>query len=153
MALGFNVDAFYNTKEGLAKVSISGNYEDLRGIPDLTIYCTIEQAQNMISAALSSVLSYKGTVATKTELPSANNSAGDVYYVSGTAYAWDGDSWDELSGIVDLSQYLRISDLVAVSDSEIEELFTENNTSPIEPSDGEGNESGEEGDTSGDQGG
>lgn len=66
-----------------------------------------------LSGKLSGVYTYKGSVASYTELPSDNLTAGDVYNVeaeydgnpAGTNYAWTGTEWDALSGIVDLSNF------------------------------------------------
>lgn len=64
---------------------------------------------------LTNVYTFKGTVATYAELPE-DASVGDVYNVTsadednnikaGDNVAWDGEAWDNLSGIVDLSNYV-----------------------------------------------
>lgn len=63
-----------------------------------------------IDAKLSSVYSYKGSVATYDDLPETAES-GDVYNVEDTGdnYAWDGSKWDKLAGTIDLSGYLTIA--------------------------------------------
>lgn len=63
--------------------------------------------QSEITATGTSAMHYKGAVATVDELPTSAET-GDVYNVTDTGanYAWDGTSWDELSGVVDLSAYL-----------------------------------------------
>lgn len=58
---------------------------------------------------------YKGTVDNYTDLPTENNVIGDVYNIinadkehsidAGDNVAWNGEAWDNLSGIVDLSAY------------------------------------------------
>ena len=50
---------------------------------------------------------YKGTVPTYDDLPTSGQTIGDVWNVTetGANYAWNGTGWDELSGIVDLSDY------------------------------------------------
>ena len=54
------------------------------------------------------VMRYCGSVATYDDLPTENNKVGDVYNVldTGNNYAWDGEGWDEISSIVDLSGYV-----------------------------------------------
>lgn len=66
---------------------------------------------------LTSVYIYKGSY-TYNELPNSNIRTGDVYnvtdkftlgekeYPAGTNVAWDGEAWDPLAGITDLSAYL-----------------------------------------------
>lgn len=61
-----------------------------------------------VAAALAGVFHYKGTVASYADLPSSGMQVGDTYNVldTGENYTWSGSSWDRLSGIVDLSNYL-----------------------------------------------
>lgn len=77
------------------------------------------------------VLSYKGTKTTYSDLPT-NASKGDVYnvtnaydkYPAGTNYAWDGTAWDALGGAIDLSSYQLKSELVAITNTEIDGILT-----------------------------
>lgn len=72
------------------------------------------------SADISTVYKYKGTVATYSALPTADQVVGDVYNVeaadatnginAGDNVAWNGTDWDNLSGIVDLSGYVAKED-------------------------------------------
>ena len=68
-----------------------------------------------------SAMSYKGAKASINELPASGNTVGDVWHVSanGGEYAWDGSEWQELGSIIDLSNYIENSDLVAVTTAEI----------------------------------
>lgn len=54
-------------------------------------------ANNVISADVSSIFIFMGTVATVNDLP-ANPNVGDTYLVSanGHLYAWDGTQWNDL---------------------------------------------------------
>lgn len=71
---------------------------------------------------LTNVYTFKGTVATYAELPE-DASVGDVYNITtadednnikaGDNVAWDGAEWDNLSGIVDLSNYVTTDALTA----------------------------------------
>ena len=58
---------------------------------------------------LTSVMTYKGTVASESALPKSDQAIGDVYNVTDTNmnYAWDGSKWDQLGSTVDLSGYLK----------------------------------------------
>ena len=61
-----------------------------------------------IDAKTTSVYTYKGSVATKSNLPSEGMIVGDVYNLedSGMNVAWNGGEWDNLGAIVDLTPYL-----------------------------------------------
>ena len=63
-----------------------------------------------VNEALSGVFRYKGSVATYGDLPASDNEVGDVYNVidTGKNYAWDGSAWDDLGGLVDLSNYVTL---------------------------------------------
>ena len=65
-------------------------------------------------ADISAVFKYKGTVATKAELPNEGNEAGFVYFVTADAseYVWANDAWEELGPIVDLSAYAQSKDVI-----------------------------------------
>lgn len=78
-------------------------------------YQTASDVANAIDAAVSSVLTYKGTVANYASLP-ASPEVGDVYNITaadpihgieaGDNVAWTGTEWDVLAGTTDLSNYL-----------------------------------------------
>ena len=69
--------------------------------------------KNEIDAKVSSVYKYKGTVASKANLPATNQVVGDVYNVTDTGknFAWDGNAWDDLGGTVDLTAYAKTADV------------------------------------------
>lgn len=68
--------------------------------------------KNYVDNAVSTVYKYKGNVANKDALPKEDNAIGDVYNVNDTGhnYVWTGTDWDQLAGIVDLSEYLTKSE-------------------------------------------
>lgn len=78
--------------------------------PQATTYTKIE-VDNAINAKVASTFRYMGSC-TYTELPK-NAVKGDVWNVTdaygnvpaGTNYAYDGEAWDALAGVVDLSPY------------------------------------------------
>lgn len=78
-------------------------------IPDTSSFVTTDQVytKEQIDSKISSVMSYKGTVATEAELPAQAN-VGDVYNVTDTGmnYAWNGSQWDALGSDIDLSNYV-----------------------------------------------
>lgn len=60
-----------------------------------------------VDGKLSGAMHYKGQVDSYEDLPSSNNQTGDMYNVAddGHNYAWNGTSWDKMSGEIDLSAY------------------------------------------------
>lgn len=98
----------------------------------------IDAAKAAIKSELGSVYTPKGSVDTFDKLPKEGMKAGDVYnvkaafeidgekYPKGTNVAYTDDGkWDALGGEVDLSGFLTEEDIEAITDSEIDELFTE----------------------------
>ena len=71
-----------------------------------------------------SALTYKGVKATKAELPVEGNKTGDMWHVTADAneYAWDGTKWEPMGGAVDLSGYLLKTDMVALTNGEIDNV-------------------------------
>ena len=84
-------------------------------------FVTSSDVDTAISAAMTTVMNYKGTKATVADLPSTGNVKGDVWHVTanGGEYAWDGTEWQELGSTVDLSGYVQSSEMVAITSNEI----------------------------------
>lgn len=82
------------------------------------------ELQGKITEAVSSALTYRGVKATKTELPSEDNKTGDMWHVTEDAneYAWDGTKWEPMGGAVDLSGYMKKTDMVALTNGEIDDV-------------------------------
>lgn len=76
---------------------------------------------------ITSVLRYKGTVASESALPSSNNQAGDVYLVTdkGCEHIWNGTKWEEFGPTIDLSAYITSSQLTTKLDSLHETITSE----------------------------
>lgn len=68
-------------------------------------YATTDYVDNKVST----IFDYKGTVATQADLPAKGGKVGDVYFVTekSSEYAWQGEHWEELGSIVDLSGYVQ----------------------------------------------
>ena len=91
-----------------------------------------------VDSRLTSAMHYKGTVETVADLENiASPETGDVYNVTSTGdnYAYDGTSWDKLSGVVDLSAYVRNSDLAPVARSGSYNDLSDKPTIPSKTSD------------------
>lgn len=73
-----------------------------------------------IESQLVGVFTYKGLVATMADLPNAPNT-GDVYFVNSenSSFAYNGASWDNIGGSVDLSEYQKIEDNLLNTDNKI----------------------------------
>lgn len=82
---------------------------------------------SLIDSKVASVYRYKGTVATEDELPKADQIVGDVYHVTAGAkeFVWQGDHWEELGGIVDLSNYYNKADTDSAIDGKVSAAKTE----------------------------
>ena len=93
-------------------------------------YQTASEVETMINSKVSSVMKYKGTVATYTDLPT-DASIGDTYNITnsseyneaGDNAVWNGTSWDVLSGTIDLSNYVQSSDLKEITNDEIDTIW------------------------------
>lgn len=118
----------------------------VQGKVDLTPYLKSADAASTYAkkSDISTVFNYKGSVDTYSALPTTGVAVGDVYNVvaadtsnnvkAGDNVCWNGNSWDNLSGVVDLSAYLKstdaastymkIADYPVATDDDITALFT-----------------------------
>lgn len=88
--------------------------------------------KTQVDGLVSGALHYKGSKDTYADLPTSGNSTGDVWNIvnadathgvkAGDNVAWNGKSWDVLSGTVDLSAYMLTSDMEAITNSEIDTI-------------------------------
>lgn len=101
-----------------SKVTIPTNTNELTNGAG---FQTASDVSTAINNALSAAMTYKGTKATVAELPSTGNKTGDVWHVTadGGEYAWSGTAWEELGSVMDLSDYVEDTDLVAITSTEI----------------------------------
>lgn len=94
-----------NTVAKTAFGSIAGNTEMYTGA---NVDALFTDALAKIDAKLAAAMHYKGTVADMDALNAVvDPEVGDVYNVTATGdnYAFDGTSWDKLSGVIDLTAY------------------------------------------------
>lgn len=79
--------------------------------------------ESYVNSKVSSVYKYKGSVANQAALPQSPET-GDVYNLEDTGMnvAWDGTKWDNLGITIDLSGYVQESELVAITNGEIDEI-------------------------------
>ena len=111
---------------------------------DLSPYATKEYLDTNYAkkSDLSSVYTYKGSMDNYSDLPVNGKAIGDVYNIvntddkhgikAGDNVAWNGNSWDNLSGIDDLSayakeaelqNYMKISDYPFATEEDVNSLF------------------------------
>lgn len=100
----------------------NGVVSAVQGKVDLTPYAkTADIASTYAKKTdISTAFRYRGSVDTYSALPTNGVAVGDVYNVvaadtannikAGDNVAWNGNGWDNLSGIVDLSAYLKSAD-------------------------------------------
>lgn len=97
----------------------------------------IQAALEAINTKASTAYKYRGSKATYDELPAENNTVGDVWNVvaahgttpAGTNYAWTGDAWDALGGLVDLSTYQTKAITIDGAPTTVEAAIAANKTS------------------------
>lgn len=77
-----------------------------------------------IAAAELGFIRYKGEVATKSGLP-ATASDGDLYYVTDrdSGYYWLAGAWQESNFDIDMTEYAKAADFVAVTNEEIDQIM------------------------------
>lgn len=124
------------TTEEKTKLATLQNYDDTSISNRVTTlenagYQTQSQVQTLINSSLSSVMTYKGTVANYSDLPSQDVAVGDTYNITnasannnaGDNATWNGTTWDILGSNIDLSSYLQKSELVAITNNEIDTMW------------------------------
>ena len=92
----------------------NGIISAVQGKVDLTPYAkTADIASTYAKKTdIATAFRYRGSVDTYAALPTNGVAVGDVYNVvnAGDNVAWNGNGWDNLSGVVDLSAYLKGTD-------------------------------------------
>lgn len=100
----------------------NGVISAVQGKVDLTPYAKTADIDSTYAkkSDISTAFRYRGSVDTYSNLPTNGVAVGDVYNVvaadashdinAGDNVAWNGNSWDNLSGVVDLSAYLKGTD-------------------------------------------
>lgn len=94
----------------------------IQGQMDLSLYAKSADIDRTYAkkADITTVYKYRGSVNTYADLPVNGNAVGDVYNVvtadashgikAGDNVVWNGNTWDNLSGVVDLSAYIKAAD-------------------------------------------
>ena len=120
-----------------AAVSITYDEFPIEGSQNPVKSAGIHSAISALESKVTSAFCYKGTVKNYTDLPIEGNSIGDVWNIAnadeineveaGDNAAWDGESWDILAGVVDLSNYYtkeEINTLIGNCDTVINSINT-----------------------------
>ena len=79
--------------------------------------------EEYVNSKVSAVYKYKGSVASEDTLPESPE-LGDTYNLedTGANVAWDGSKWDNLGMTIDLSGYVQESELLAITNQEIDTI-------------------------------
>lgn len=128
------VDDTYPTVDEVETAITSKGYQtasDVNSIITGKGYQTANDVETAITNKISSVMTYKGTVANYSDLPT-NAKVGDTYNITnksshnkaGDNAAWNGTSWDILAGTIDLSGYYTKDEMKALTNDEIDGIFT-----------------------------
>lgn len=79
---------------------------------------------------IATVYRYKGTLSDESLLPITDNTVGDAYnlitsdtYGNGSTVAWNGTGWGALGTVVDLSAYVKKTDLGEIGNAEIDTIW------------------------------
>jgi hypothetical protein len=120
-----------------AAVSITYDEFPIEGSQNPVKSAGIHSAISALESKVTSAFCYKGTVKDYSDLPIEGNSIGDVWNIAnadetneveaGDNAAWDGESWDILAGVIDLSNYYtkeEINTLIGNCDTVISSINT-----------------------------
>ena len=114
-------DAYTKTEVDTAVDAKAAKATSLSGYGITDAYTKTE-----IDNKLTSAMRYKGEKETYADLPTSGNVTGDVWNIAtadadhgikaGDNVAWNGTTWDVLSGLMDLSSYLKVDSVVTNND-------------------------------------
>ncbi len=102
-------------------ISEDGTISAIQGQVDMSLYAKSADIDRTYAkkADITTVYKYRGSVNTYADLPVNGKAVGDVYNVmtadahgikAGDNVVWNGNAWDNLSGVVDLSAYIKAAD-------------------------------------------
>lgn len=103
-------------------ISKDGTISAIQGQVDMSLYAKSADIDRTYAkkADITTVYKYRGSVNTYADLPVNGKAVGDVYNVvtadashgikAGDNVVWNGNAWDNLSGVVDLSAYIKAAD-------------------------------------------
>lgn len=117
-----------NSEIAALKIAVTNIPTKVSALTNDSGYQTESDVNNKISAALTSAVTYKGTVTNWVDLPT-NAKVGDMYNVqNGSDYnnpgdnvVWNGTEWDVQAGTIDLSGYITVDDMI--SNAEIDAIL------------------------------
>jgi len=106
-----------NALNGKSDTNHMHDYSELMSLPTIptTVAELSDAGQYAKKADMTNVYKYKGSKATKAELPASGNTAGDVWNVEadGMNYAWNGTEWDNLGTILEVATEAQIDAIFA----------------------------------------
>lgn len=123
--------AAITTPTTVAELTDAVDYAKKADVPTTVAELT-DAGDYALKTDVQSAVHYKGTVATYSALPSTGLVVGDLYNVeqadaahgvrAGDNVVWNGSAWDVQAGTVDLSGYVQASDLVEITNAEIDAI-------------------------------
>lgn len=112
--------------DGYATESYVTNVVNNLDIPDEYDDTEIREAIEELNQKTGGVYHYKGSVADLVALQAIENpEIGDTYNLADTGMnaAWNGTEWDEFGSVVDLSEYAKTADIVAITRAELNAIL------------------------------
>ena len=124
----------WNQAEANAKAyadGLAGNY-DAKGAAtaaETNAKSYTDAEIDKVKAKMVAGMHYKGSVDNYSDLPTTNE-VGDMWNVktasehnkAGDNVVWDGTAWDNQGGMIDLSGYVKDTDIVAITNEEIDKI-------------------------------
>ena len=134
----------YATKDDLSNVSVDlngyatenyvNNVVNNLDIPDEYDDTEIREAIEELNQKTGGVYHYKGSVADLAALQAIESpEIGDTYNLADTGMnaAWNGTEWDEFGSVVDLSEYLKEEQVIAITRSELNSILFSGKTAVV----------------------
>ena len=119
------IDKKFIPDDIVASVSLTFDETPTEGSQNPVKSMGIHSAISALEGKITSTFCYKGTVENYADLPSSDNTIGDVWNIAnadeangvnaGDNAAWNGTGWDILAGVIDLSDYYTKTEIDSIA--------------------------------------
>lgn len=119
------IDKKFIPDDIVASVSLTFDETPTEGSQNPVKSMGIHSAISALEGKITSTFCYKGTVENYADLPSSDNTVGDVWNIAnadeangvnaGDNAAWNGTDWDILAGVIDLSDYYTKTEIDSIA--------------------------------------
>ena len=119
------IDKKFIPDDIVASVSLTFDEVPTEGSQNPVKSMGIHSAISALEGKITSTFCYKGTVANYSDLPTSDNTVGDVWNIAnadetngiyaGDNAAWNGLGWDILAGVIDLSDYYTKTEIDSIA--------------------------------------